>query len=202
MPFFHSVQIIATSHDLGPQKVAGRKGNRTLISGKSRLVKYYNLARSFKGCLFFLGLCHFFWHERWALYVKTRADCEFGDLLGQILSRLWGKFSGLARWWFEAYSFIVNLTWEDDPIWQQQFKRVEPTKQFRVSSPYNPKFLGSWVRCWRWTLFFHVSQFAKNGGKFPPHLLTRKHPKETIQWNKATLWWKVRNLIIITAIYR
>ena len=32
-------QIIATSHDLGPQKVAFWKGN-PLISGKSRLVKY------------------------------------------------------------------------------------------------------------------------------------------------------------------
>ena len=37
----HSGQIIATSHDLGPQKVAEglRKGN-PLISGKSSLVKY------------------------------------------------------------------------------------------------------------------------------------------------------------------
>ena len=34
------VTIIATSHDLGPQKVAFWKGN-PLISGKSRLVKYY-----------------------------------------------------------------------------------------------------------------------------------------------------------------
>ena len=41
----HSGQIIATSHDLGPQKVAFWKGN-PLISGKSRLVKYYNLART------------------------------------------------------------------------------------------------------------------------------------------------------------
>ena len=32
-------QIIATSHDLGPQKVAFWKGN-PLISGKSRLVEY------------------------------------------------------------------------------------------------------------------------------------------------------------------
>ena len=38
----HSGQIIATSHDLGPQKVAFRKGN-PLISGKSRLVKYYSI---------------------------------------------------------------------------------------------------------------------------------------------------------------
>ena len=37
-------QIIATSHDLGPQEVAFWKGI-PLISGKSRLVKYYNLAR-------------------------------------------------------------------------------------------------------------------------------------------------------------
>ena len=43
---FHlSGQIIATSRtDLGPQKVAFWKGN-PLISGKSRLVKYYNLGR-------------------------------------------------------------------------------------------------------------------------------------------------------------
>ena len=41
-----SGQIIATSHDLGPQKVAFWKGNGTpAISGKSSLVKYYNLAR-------------------------------------------------------------------------------------------------------------------------------------------------------------
>ena len=40
-----SGQIIATSHDLGPQKVAFRKGH-PLISGKIRLVKYYNLARN------------------------------------------------------------------------------------------------------------------------------------------------------------
>ena len=42
-----SGQIIATSHDLGPQKVAFCKGN-ALISGKSRLVmlvKYFNLGR-------------------------------------------------------------------------------------------------------------------------------------------------------------
>ena len=38
-----SGQIIATSHDLGPQKVAFWKGNGTLISGKSRLVKYYSI---------------------------------------------------------------------------------------------------------------------------------------------------------------
>ena len=39
-----SGQIIATSHDLGPQKVAVWKGN-PLISGKSRLVKHYTSAR-------------------------------------------------------------------------------------------------------------------------------------------------------------
>ena len=39
-----SGRIIATSHDLGPQKVA-EEGN-PLISGKSRLVKYDNLAKS------------------------------------------------------------------------------------------------------------------------------------------------------------
>ena len=38
-----SGQIIATSHDLTP-KLWFSKGN-PLISGKSRLVKYYNLAR-------------------------------------------------------------------------------------------------------------------------------------------------------------
>ena len=43
-------QIIATSHDLGPQKLAKWQGNplisgKSLISRKSRLVKYYNLAR-------------------------------------------------------------------------------------------------------------------------------------------------------------
>ena len=38
-------QIIATSHDLfSPQMVVKSKGT-PLISGKSRLVKYYNLAR-------------------------------------------------------------------------------------------------------------------------------------------------------------
>ena len=36
-------QIIAMSHDLGPQKVSFWKG--IPFSGKSRLVKYYNLAR-------------------------------------------------------------------------------------------------------------------------------------------------------------
>ena len=39
-----SGQIIATSHDLGPQKVA-EKREIPFISGKPRLVKYYNLAR-------------------------------------------------------------------------------------------------------------------------------------------------------------
>ena len=41
-----SGQIIATSHELGPQKVAFWKGNPRLfqdISGKSRLVKYYSI---------------------------------------------------------------------------------------------------------------------------------------------------------------
>ena len=41
-----SGQIIATSHDLTP-KGSGLEGF-LLISGKSRLVKYYNLARSIK----------------------------------------------------------------------------------------------------------------------------------------------------------
>ena len=39
-----SGQIIATSHDRKPPKRWFRKGN-LLISGKSRLVKYYNLTR-------------------------------------------------------------------------------------------------------------------------------------------------------------
>ena len=39
-----SGQIIATSHDRFPPKWWFSKGN-PLISGKSRLVKYYNLAR-------------------------------------------------------------------------------------------------------------------------------------------------------------
>ena len=39
-----SGQIIATSHDLSPLNGGDCKGN-PLISGKSRLVKYYNLAR-------------------------------------------------------------------------------------------------------------------------------------------------------------
>ena len=39
---FISGQIIATSHDLGPHKVA-KQGKSPKISGKSRLVKYYNL---------------------------------------------------------------------------------------------------------------------------------------------------------------
>ena len=42
----YSGQIIATSHDLGPQSVA-KEGKSPKISGKSRLVKYYNLARLF-----------------------------------------------------------------------------------------------------------------------------------------------------------
>ena len=43
--YIWSGQIIATSHDLGPQKVAVWKGH-LLISGISRLVKYHNLAKS------------------------------------------------------------------------------------------------------------------------------------------------------------
>ena len=46
-----SGQIIATSHDLKPQMVVKSKGN-FLISGKSRLVKYYNLARCIPGTCF------------------------------------------------------------------------------------------------------------------------------------------------------
>ena len=42
---YQSGQIIATSHEFSPQMVANSKGN-PLISGKSGLVKYYNLARS------------------------------------------------------------------------------------------------------------------------------------------------------------
>ena len=38
-------QIIATSHIFSPQKVAEVSGN-PLMSGKSRLVNYYDLARS------------------------------------------------------------------------------------------------------------------------------------------------------------
>ena len=38
-----SGQIIAASHDLGPQMVVFSKRN-PLISGKSRLVKYFDLA--------------------------------------------------------------------------------------------------------------------------------------------------------------
>ena len=44
LKFNYSGQSIATSHDLGPQKVAFWKGN-PFISEKSRLVKYDNLAR-------------------------------------------------------------------------------------------------------------------------------------------------------------
>ena len=40
-------QIIATSHDLGPQKVANDGMGTPHISGTSRLVKYDNLARMF-----------------------------------------------------------------------------------------------------------------------------------------------------------
>ena len=40
-----SGQIIATSHDLGPQKVA--KEGKPLDSGKSRLVKYYNFGQTY-----------------------------------------------------------------------------------------------------------------------------------------------------------
>ena len=43
LEFIQAGQIIATSHDLA-QKVA-EEGKYPLISGKSRLVKYYNLAR-------------------------------------------------------------------------------------------------------------------------------------------------------------
>ena len=47
------VSIVKLGRDLtnqlfSPQKVAFRKGNGPLVSGKSRLVKYYNLARCFK----------------------------------------------------------------------------------------------------------------------------------------------------------
>ncbi len=46
---YHSGQIIATCHTTDfPQKVAVWKGN-PLISGKSRLVNYYNLARNIGG---------------------------------------------------------------------------------------------------------------------------------------------------------
>ena len=40
-----SGQIIATSHDLGPPKGSGEKEMGPLISGKSRLAKYYSLAK-------------------------------------------------------------------------------------------------------------------------------------------------------------
>ena len=43
--YIWSGQIIATSHDLGPQEVAVWKGH-LLISGISSLVKYHNLAKS------------------------------------------------------------------------------------------------------------------------------------------------------------
>ena len=49
----YSAQIIATSHDLSPQRLA-QEGN-PLISGKSRLVKDYNLARMIGGE--FEGVC-------------------------------------------------------------------------------------------------------------------------------------------------
>ena len=39
-----SRQIIATSHDLGPQKVA-KEGKSPYFRNSQRLVKYYNLAR-------------------------------------------------------------------------------------------------------------------------------------------------------------
>ena len=41
-----SGQIIATSHVVSPQKVAGERKSPA-ISGKSRLVKYYDLARCY-----------------------------------------------------------------------------------------------------------------------------------------------------------
>ena len=59
-----SGQILGTSHGLGSQKVAFGKG-KSLISGKSRLVKYYNLAslhkarRPFLGEKLWLSCCRF-----------------------------------------------------------------------------------------------------------------------------------------------
>ena len=41
--FIQAGQIIATSHEMGPQKVA-EEGKSSAISGKSRLVKYYSIA--------------------------------------------------------------------------------------------------------------------------------------------------------------
>ena len=42
---YKSVQIVATSHDLGPQKVA-KEVKSAKVSGKSSLVKYYKLVIS------------------------------------------------------------------------------------------------------------------------------------------------------------
>ena len=63
------VQVIASSHDLGPQMVVKSKGFH-LISRKSRLVKYYYLAR------FYLFQMFFVW--AWLGLTCRKAPSSFG----------------------------------------------------------------------------------------------------------------------------
>ena len=67
----------ATSHDLGPQKVA-KEGKSSAISGKSRLVKYYNLARlvSTPSCNHILPLQNESFSQKASLYIYIK-HCLF-----------------------------------------------------------------------------------------------------------------------------
>ena len=78
---------LATSHDLGPQKVAFRKGN-PLISGKSKLVKYYNLTR----CMEYIYILYILYIYNIYIYMFT--ICIYIYVFAIVESKSWPSLSG------------------------------------------------------------------------------------------------------------
>ena len=113
-----SGQIIATSHDLTPN------GGSPLISGKSRLVKYYNLARSW-------------WHSHIQERHLLEIQCKFKETL-------WG-WQGISLIQAQKLLRVNNLpTTMIDDIWGRQLKDTKSrSTRMCVENIWNLKHLHS-----------------------------------------------------------
>ena len=90
-----SDQIIATSHDLGPQKVAEEgKWEPLFISGKSRLVKIF-----YFGQIFFLDNLPIF-HLGFCPRIKSIFSCEF---------QTWGLYESVCMFYTLLPSTLLFL---------------------------------------------------------------------------------------------
>ena len=104
-------QIIATSHDRFSPKWWFSKGN-PLISGKSGLVKYYNLTRlkvysSNKGNSLRLGLTLFILVLELLMVQKSRINSPVE--VGRLVPLFTTGFSTMAEWLVGCISFEVGV---------------------------------------------------------------------------------------------